>query len=388
MTKPYLASHGSKLWNPCADQLRTSLMARYLLAVPDTHRLSLNHQAYGDLHFLSSELFWDGQIDSALSMNERFPPSTAHLLEFCRSLANKQTLTVPRLLVHVRSPRAARTKERINSNKNHLNWVIQCVVRHLVQDPQFRTADDKEHGSVIITTPYRAQFTHYRKAINNLMKNLDREHRLAGDGGERLHREVLVEARTADTVQGHAADFVIFDLTNTEITSHVADPNRMCVALTRAKQAEIIVMEESMLWHWREGPAYFRRGFGFGGSHVHLLYEHCRSRGQVITVDPVGDIEAKKAYSLHQDDAGAGRDLSAVPRQLPALPSSLELPQDGERADASPASATSNLSAPEGSDDDGDVENMFGRGGKFGFEMVRKAMKQGLNLSAEGDQSR
>lgn len=388
MTKPYLASHGSKLWNPCADQLRTSMMARYLQAVPDTHRLSLNHQAYGDLHSLSSDLFWDGQIDSALPMSDRFPPSSTHLLNFCRSLANKQTLPVPRLLVHVRSPRSARTKQRMNSNKKHLDWVIQCVVRHLVQDPHFRSADNKQPGSIIITTPYRAQFTNYRKAINVLMKELDREHRFTGSGGDRLHREVLVEARTADTVQGHAGDVLIFDLVNEVMTPHVADPNRLCAALTRAKQAEIIVMEECMLWRWGEGPAHFRQGFGFGGSHIHLLYEHCRAQGQVITVDPVSDIQAEADYSLQQDDTGAGRDLSAVPRQLPALPSSLDLPQDDKRAGPSPATAAFHKPAPEGSEDDGDVEAMFGREGKFGFDMVRKAMKLGLNLSADGDQSR
>lgn len=363
-------------------------MARYLHAVPNTHRLSLNHQAYGDLHSLSSDLFWDSQIDSALPMNERFPPSTTHLLEFCRSLATKQTLTVPRLLVHVRSPKPVRTKQRINANKKHLDWVIECVVRRLVQDPQFRTADGKQPGSIIITTPYRAQFTNYRKAINGLMKDLDREPRITGSGGERLHREVLVEARTADTVQGHSADVVVVDLVKEVITSHVTDPNRLCVALTRAKQVEIIVMEESMLRRLREGPARFSRALRFQGCHIDLLYRHCRSQGQVITVDPVSDVQVTAEYSLQQDDTGAGHDVSAVPRQLPALPSTLDLPQDGERAGAPPASDAPKSSAPEESDDDGEFENMFGREGKFGFEMVRKAMKLGLNLSADGDQSR
>lgn len=386
MTRPYVSSWGvPNFWNPWAVQLRTSLMERYLSVTPNALRLSLNHQAHGDLHILSSDLFWGGKIQSALPSSERSPPSTMHLLEYCRSLAVRQTLTVPRLLVHVK--RSAEDKEENSKlNNNHLYWVIQHVVRHLVQDPEFRTTDGTERGSIIIATPYRAQFSRYRKAINGLMNQLDREHRLAGGHGKMLHRDVLVEARTADTVQGHSADCIIFDMVSSRATPHVADPNRMCVALTRAKQMEIIVMEWGMSG---PRPPSFGRRLGISGIHIDLLYEHCRSRDQVITVDPDSDIQqAKEEYSLHRDATGTGQDLSAVPRQLPALPSSLDLPQDDERAGPSPATATSNTPAAEWNEDDGDVEDMFGREGKFGFDMVRKAIKLGLNLSADGDQSR
>jgi regulator of nonsense transcripts 1 len=383
MTKPYLASNGSKLWNPCADQLRTSLVARYLHAVPDTHRLSLNHQAYGNLHTLSSDLFWDGHIDSALPSDERFPPSTVHLLDYCRSLASNQKLTVPRLLVHVRSSEAVDMKQKSKFNKSHQHWVVNRILRDLAQDPEFRSTDGNEPGSILVTTPYKASFTNYRKSINGLLQELDREYRLAGSHGRRLHREVLIEARTADTCQGHAADVVVFDLVSPQITSHVADPNRLSSALTRAKQAEIIVMERGMLW--REETANIRRGYRVTKSHIDELYEHCRSNGQVVIVDPVDDSQIKREYSLHRADAESVRDPSAVPRQLPVLPPSLDLPQDHEEAKASPAAAASDLSAPEGYGDDGDAESMFGLGGDVGYEMVRKAMELGLNLSADAD---
>lgn len=380
MTKPYVASYGNpNLWNPCTEQLRTSMIERCFHALPDMHRLSLNHQAYGNLHILSSDLFWGGQIQSALPSSERFPQSTIHLLEYCRNLASDPSLSIPRLLVHVKRPRSRRVLPK-SSNKNHINWVVQRVIRDLVQDRHFRTTDGKKVGSIIVTTPYKAQFTDYRKEINGLMRELDTEHRLNRGHDERLHREVLVEARTADTVQGHSADVVVYDLVNSEVTSHVADQNRMCVALTRAKQAEIIVMESSMLG--REGPAYARRRPGFGGSYIDLLYDHCKSNGQVITVDLEEDIHVEKSYTLQQGGARPGRDWSAVPRQLAALPPPLELPQDNAQVDAPRAVPASESQTPEPTHEEEDG-GMFQSSEHFSFEMVRKAMELGLALSAD-----
>lgn len=238
MSKPYVASHvNPKLWNPCADQLRHSMMERCCHAKPDIHRLSLNHQALGDLHHLTSDIFWSGEIQSAFPDAERFPPSTMHLLEYCRSLASNPSLSVPRLLVHVRGSGLGTQEQNSRFNNAHLNWVVQRVVRDLVLDQNFRSVDNKQRGSIIITTPYKAQFTNYRKEIDRLMRRLDIEHRAAGGSGKGVHREAPVEARTADTVQGHSADVVVYDLVSSEVTSHLIDPNRTCVALSRSKQA-------------------------------------------------------------------------------------------------------------------------------------------------------
>lgn len=379
MTKPYVASYGNpNLWNACTEQLRTSMIERCFHALPDMHRLSLNHQAYGDLHILSSDLFWGGQIQSALPSSERFPPSTVHLLEYCRNLASNPSLSVPRLLVHVKGPKAMGLKNKFN--RDHMNWVVQRLIRDLVQDRHFRTTDGKEAGSIIVATPYKAQFTNYRKEINSLMQELDAENRLNRGHGQRLHREVLVEARTADTVQGHSADVVIYDLVNSEVTSHVADQNRMCVALTRAKQAEIIVMERSMLG--REGPVYARRRPGFGGTYMDLLYDHCKSNGQVVTVGMEEDSHVDKSYTLQQGGARPRRDESAVPRQLLASPPPVELSQDDAQVDAPRSIPASESRPPEPTQDDDDG-SMFESSELFSFEMVRKAMELGLNLFAD-----
>lgn len=381
MTEPYVGSYSNRhLFNPCANQLKASMMERCLHVIPDMHKLSVNHQAYGGLHCLSSDLFWGGSVQSAFLDSERFPPSTTHLLEYCRNLASRPSLSVPRLLVHVKGSKAIDPQQKSKFNEQHLNWVIQRVVRDLVQDQQFRSTDDKEAGSIIITTPYKAQFNNYRKGINELMRELDREHRHAGGFGRGLHREVLVEARTADTVQGHSSDVLVYDLVHSEVTDHVADSHRLCVALTRAKQAEIIVMHRGMVG--QEGSSGWTRSSGWGGSHIDLLYEHCKSHGQVVVVDMDEKGHDEKSYMVQSGVDTSGHDLSAVPRQLPVLPASLNLAPEKVQVDTALPMPASDPQPPEAKHDE-DVENMLLDPENFGFQMVRKAMELGLTLSSD-----
>lgn len=132
----------------------------------------------------------------------------------------------------------------------------------------------------------------------------------------------------------------------------------------------------------QEGPAHPRRRFGSGGTHVDLLYEHCESNGQVITVDMEEDSHVEKSYTLQQGGARPGRDGSVVPRQLPALPPPLELPQVDAQVDASRAVPASESQSPEPTHEEDDG-SMFQSSEDFSFEMVKKAMELGLTLSAD-----
>ncbi len=55
-----------------------------------------------------------------------------------------------------------------------------------------------------------------------------------------------VEVRTIDTAQGHEADVVFVDFVRDTATTFLDDPNRICVAITRARQAEVLVMHPGL----------------------------------------------------------------------------------------------------------------------------------------------
>lgn len=131
-----------------------------------------------------------------------------------------------------------------------------------------------------------------------------------------------------------------------------------------------------------EGPARAWRRIVFSGSYLDLIYRHCTSNGQVVTVDMVEEIPVEKSYSVQRGGVTPRRDEPAVPRQLPALPPALALPQDTPHIVVSPAVPEPDSQLPETAHDEYG-ENMLQRGEQFGFEMVRKAMELGLNLAPE-----
>lgn len=180
-----------------------------------------------------------------------------------------------------------------------------------------------------------------------------------------------IEARSTDTVQSSCADLVVLDLVHSVVTDHLDDVNRLCISLTRARQAEVIIMHKDMFRsrHWV-------------GSLVESLYYHCGRHGKVLNVNMREQVPLENSYTLQQ---GAGRHestQSAVPRQLPDLPPSLIVPQDQGQGEASRRVLASE-SQPPNSTHGGDGKNMFHSGEAFGFEMLRKAKELGLSLSSD-----
>lgn len=372
LSRPYVGSYGKKkLWNPCKEQLRTPMMERAQQVIPNMQWLSLNHRTYGNLQDLPSNLFWDGKIKSAIPECDRFPAATRHLLQYLQRFATGQELTVPRLLVHTEQIIKINPNAISKYNENHVKWVVHRLIRDLAQDTDFRSAEGEGPGSITVVTPYRAQLTDYNQEIKDLLDDLDKSYRGTGKHGRTLHRDMRIEARSTDTVQSHSSDVLVFDLTHFLVTPHLDDVNRLCVSLTRARQAEIIIMHRGMLESDR-----------WGGSLVESLYHHCDRHGQVVNVNMRDDSPVENIYTVHKVDSSQPRTQSAVPRQLPDLPPSLDGPQDQEQSEAShrfPASESQPLEATH----NGDGENMFQSSEAFGFEMVRKAMELGLSLSSD-----
>lgn len=136
----------------------------------------------------------------------------------------------PRLIAY--SPNRGEVRTGTSwSNEDHGNWVMERVAE-LLSDPMFRQVGKTDRGTILIIAPYKEAYLRYKKSIQNLPKAW----------AARLGVEKRVEARTVDTVQGGEADFVFLDMVRSTATDFTDDPNRLCVALTRARQAEVVLM--------------------------------------------------------------------------------------------------------------------------------------------------
>lgn len=193
--------------------------------------LLINHRAYGGLQALASEMFYRKQMITGHKQSELFPPSVQHVQRFLeRFLPAGQKCEQPRLIVYDGGRGEVRDGTSWH-NPKHIDWVMQRV-QELLPDPMFRQVGKNERGTILIISPYKNSYREYRKAIKNLPESWQ----------ARLNVEARCEARTIDTCQGGEADFVFLDMVRSESTDFTDDPNRLNVAITRARQGEVILM--------------------------------------------------------------------------------------------------------------------------------------------------
>lgn len=176
-------------------------------------------------------MFYDKKMISGHSEEELFPPSVRHLQRYLeRFLPPDQKCREPRLIAFDGS----RAELRVGTswyNPSHIEWVMKRV-QELLPDAMFKQVGKNERGTILIISPYKESYMKYKRAIKDLPAAWQ----------ARLNVEKRAEARTIDTVQGGEADFVFLDMVRSAATDFTDDPNRLNVALTRARQAEIILM--------------------------------------------------------------------------------------------------------------------------------------------------
>lgn len=270
-TKPFVGSYGNRPnVNKYAEQLRVSTMERACRKNPDIPSLLINHRANGNLQELASELFYNSKMVPAVNPLRpgAIPSTVLHLRKkYLMEIKQSNEPDVSRLLVVLKTSAMPTQIQNSWYNPSHQDFVMDLVGK-LVDDKYFRQTNGKDRGTILIMSPYKRAFIEYNKAIKVLTKT--------SSGG---HLDCVVEARTVDTSQGHEADFVFFDFVNDRSTKHLEDPNRLCVALTRAKQAEIIIMTDNMVKQL-EGTIRFN-----GQRPLADMVSYCKRKGQFACVE-------------------------------------------------------------------------------------------------------
>jgi regulator of nonsense transcripts 1 len=248
-TVPYVGSTGPDSDNLYRDQMQVSMMERAAVANVISHELLMNHRSFGGLHELASTMWYDGRM---VSGNEgRTHPELAYVKQYLGTLAGRPC-DVPRALIHLNNCGPERRDGTSAYNPSHTAFVM-ANVRALLNDPQFK-------GNILIMSPYKKAFNEYKNEIKKLPQ----------------WAQQRVEARTVDVAQGHEADIVFFDLVKEKSTKFLDDPNRLCVALTRARVGEVIMVHPNM-------PHSVT--FNKNSRNLRRIYELCKQAGQVVHVD-------------------------------------------------------------------------------------------------------
>jgi regulator of nonsense transcripts 1 len=245
-----------------ALQMKMSTMERAARNDAVTYQLLVNHRAYGGLERLASDLFYDGAMRSNKEGNEVLPESVIYLRRCLSKLAEgnhlQGDLRTPRLIVSC--PGAFSVQPWKSSwNPKHHEFVMKQVGL-LLDDRSFLQVDSSDRGTIMILSPYRAAVQKYEGAVKQFPSDLRQR----------------VQVRTVDTAQGQEADVVFLDMVRTARTPHLRNVKRLCVALTRARQAEIIMMSASL-----GGNSEYEDTDKLGG-----LWHKCQSgeQGAIVTI--------------------------------------------------------------------------------------------------------
>ncbi|KAH7158042.1 P-loop containing nucleoside triphosphate hydrolase protein [Dactylonectria estremocensis] len=242
-TRPFVK--GCDIWdttkqglkpNPHAAQLRVSLMARAAMVGAINSKLLVNKRAYGNLHRLPSTMFYQGQMSSGYEDTERYPPTAVHLKNYLQQLGGIPEMRENRAVIRLKD---SLEEKHINSfwNPAHHKWLVEQVQK-LLGDPEFRCITDNNiPGSVMIQTPYAAAVRMYLAEVKQWPQEW----------------QDRVEVMTVDKAQGNQADVVFLDMVRTTTAGFMNEPQRLNVAITRARQAEVILMHYQMTWRTRRG---------------------------------------------------------------------------------------------------------------------------------------
>lgn len=237
--------------------MQVSMMERAARAKVIPYQLLVNHRAFGGLQQLASDMWYGGEMISG-NDESRTPATLSYTQQYLEKFMGGRPCTIPRLLVHMSNCGPEAYEGTSAWNPDHNAWVM-ARVHELLNDAQFTVGD--KPGTILIISPYKKAFNEYQRAVKKLP----------------AWAQKRVEARTVDVVQGHEADFVFLDLVKDKSTKFLDNANRLCVAITRARLGEVIMMRSELVQ-----STNFQRH----SRNLRPIYNLCKQAGQVVYVDP------------------------------------------------------------------------------------------------------
>jgi hypothetical protein len=156
------------------------------------------------------------------------------LQRYLEQLDGRQGLTETRVVVELEGSEETRQGASF-WNPCHQRWVLSQV-QVLLADSKFKSLEGGP-GIIMIQTPYGTSSRQYQAQVKQWSPEW----------------QDRVQVCTVDKAQGNQADVVFLDMVRTSGAGFMNDPQRLNVAITRARQAEVIVMHKEMSFRYFKG---------------------------------------------------------------------------------------------------------------------------------------
>lgn len=168
-------------------------------------KLSYQHRSHPDIAEFASKEFYSG---------------TAMLSEHMK---DKREWAYARFKDHVHWEHIKGKCDTKNRNKKEQDWIEQELKNfcRFATDPKTKPKEGKEKFSVAVLSFYKEQAEELKKICNRIFKD--------------AKKFVEYSAGSVDSFQGHEADIVFLSYSNKVPTCFIEAPNRLNVAITRAR---------------------------------------------------------------------------------------------------------------------------------------------------------
>jgi len=249
--------------------------------------LTLNHRGLGGLVRLPSSIIYHDTMQAYSRGPAWYPAEVDAYAEFLRGICPDLDKSSQRIIVELQNS-AAKRLGTSTINMDHVRYVSDLVIK-ASKDPSLKGLDGKPK-LIMVCSFYLQQAKEYELELARQVQLGN----LSADG----HKNILV--RTVDSSQGLSADLVVVDFVQNSRPGFTAHRQRLCVALTRARQCEIILMSRGIFLSHTvdpEGPKHHD---------VRLLgkiYRDVATKKGIVTID----IKPENV-----DDSGQNADQSAI----------------------------------------------------------------------------
>ncbi|KAL2132964.1 hypothetical protein VTI74DRAFT_3064 [Chaetomium olivicolor] len=261
-------SRGDKVRNPWEEYLKRSTLERaFNVGRVIQTTLKLYHRAKGGLARLPSTIIYQTQMRPTAVGADARPETTVawhkFMLKYCPTLHDASQ----RVLIELQGA----TTEKLGTssfNRQHVEYACQVAV-DAVKDDTLRGLGHKQK-TILIVPFYKAQCYLYSAVLDKMVYD--------GSLSSDQRRQILV--RTVDGAQGFAADLTIVDFVQIGCPGFTADRRRICVALTRSRQAEMILMSRGTFVGFQQSDDM---PVGFDVHLLEMIYLDVRSFGGIVT---------------------------------------------------------------------------------------------------------
>ena len=211
-----------------SDGLPKDVLARRHVRLSTQHRMHPEIAAFSHRHIYRGEALWTPE-DMASERRWSY-----------RRYAHRA------VWIDVRDSGAFRN----NRNETEVRRVLE-ELRHFDEWAAINRRNSGSRWEVAVLTFYRGQERAIREGLRRWSGSHSAMRRFRRGPGERPY--MTIELCTVDRFQGHEADLVLISFGNRRPTSFLESPNRLNVALTRARYQRVVIGNLSAMRRAREG---------------------------------------------------------------------------------------------------------------------------------------